>query len=830
LLVGKTSSSTGVAGARFSANGFSNITRDGGECINFNRLTSDGTIVDFRKDSTTVGSIGVDNSNNLYIQGDTTNSGIQCGTNAVLPHQSGADVDATIALGGTTRRFTSLHLSGGLINDNASGVLTFRTNSSERMRIDSSGNVGIGTTSPSSPLSFGKAVYGDSSSENFFRIKFSDVGGTANDVGIGQPDQYSLGFNINPNGFISFNRGTSGEAMRIGASGNLGIGTASPDNVLHVKHATTNVVAKFESGDNQVWINLNDDGGGTYGALLGHDSDAGHMFAIADSSVTKKFVIDGAGNVGINTTQPSNKFHVNSGNSNTVAVFESTDATSRIVLKDNSGEVHLNGIGDNLTFGTSSSGSERMRIDSSGNVGIGTSSPSAALNIVKSGLSTQFRISNTVSDATIKYGAIVGSHYTNAEEPITGMLMTSSSSSTGGSVSIGGGISAANAVNKIIFYTAANNTTLTGSERMRIDTSGNVGIGTTSPSANLHVLSSGNGEIEVERASGALINLQAQSARGVIGTDSNHELQFKTNSSSRMTINTSGNVGIGTSSPDTKLHVEGGSVLIDAYSVGENAGLFFREGFLTTDQPSITVFDMSNSGASPDGLSINAFDGIRFRNAGAEVARFSNEKLGIGTTSPSSLLHLESASSPALQLKDTTNNVTFKAYAQNSNTHLANTSNHDLIIDTNNTERIRILAGGNVGIGTTSPAQKLEVAGRVRATTDPTFEAYESSSKRGGIQWDATNDYTNLFSVGGPIRFDVGGERMRIDSSGNVGIGTTGPDAPLDINGNRLRIRTARTIANADDNGEVGEISWDANYLYVCVNTDTWKRAALSTW
>ena len=103
---------------------------------------------------------------------------------------------------------------------------------------------------------------------------------------------------------------------------------------------------------------------------------------------------------------------------------------------------------------------DRFVIDSSGNIGIGTSSPSASLNIVNAGLVNQFRVSNTVSDATTKYGAIVGSHYTNAEEPITGMLMTSSSSTTGGRVSIGGGISSANAVNEILFYTAANNTAI----------------------------------------------------------------------------------------------------------------------------------------------------------------------------------------------------------------------------------------------------------------------------------------------------------------------------------------------------------------------------------
>ena len=69
----------------------------------------------------------------------------------------------------------------------------------------------------------------------------------------------------------------------------------------------------------------------------------------------------------------------------------------------------------------------------------------------------------------------------------------------------------------------------------------------------------------------------------------------------------------------------------------------------------------------------------------------SSGNIGIGTTSPGNLLHLESASSPALQIKDTTNNVTFKAYSQDSNAHLGTTSNHDLFIDTNSTSRICLL-------------------------------------------------------------------------------------------------------------------------------------------
>tara|TARA_R110002012_G_scaffold67268_1_gene175377 strand:+ start:2552 stop:4288 length:1737 start_codon:yes stop_codon:yes gene_type:complete len=97
-------------------------------------------------------------------------------------------------------------------------------------------------------------------------------------------------------------------------------------------------------------------------------------------------------------------------------------------------------------------------------------------------------------------------------------------------------------------------------------------------------------------------------------------------------------IGIKTNSPDTDLHIEG-SVLIDAYEQGAGSGLYFRDGFLNTNQPSITVQD--HSGANPDGLAISAFDGISFRLDATEKARFdSSGNLGIGTTSPNAKLHV----------------------------------------------------------------------------------------------------------------------------------------------------------------------------------------------
>ena len=93
-------------------------------------------------------------------------------------------------------------------------------------------------------------------------------------------------------------------------------------------------------------------------------------------------------------------------------------------------------------------------------------------------------------------------------------------------------------------------------------------------------------------------------------------------------------VGIGTTSPTAKLDVRGGNVLIDAFGQGAGAGLFFRAGFLNTDQPSITVKD--HSGNAPDGLYIAAADGISFGTASAERMRLdASGNFLVGTTSTS---------------------------------------------------------------------------------------------------------------------------------------------------------------------------------------------------
>ncbi len=166
LLVGKTSSATNTVGIEIDgANGVGVFTRDGNAAIEVNRKTSDGTIINLRKDGSTVGSIGVaDSGDRIYLGGSGANRGIAIDSSAsvVIPStNTGGLADALIGLGTSTARFTELFLSSSLrltdssnthkysITSLSSDALQFydTTANAERMRIDSSGNVLVGTTS-----------------------------------------------------------------------------------------------------------------------------------------------------------------------------------------------------------------------------------------------------------------------------------------------------------------------------------------------------------------------------------------------------------------------------------------------------------------------------------------------------------------------------------------------------------------------------------------------------------------------------------------------------------------------------------------------------------
>tara|TARA_R110002096_G_scaffold95098_2_gene213447 strand:- start:523 stop:1356 length:834 start_codon:yes stop_codon:yes gene_type:complete len=127
---------------------------------------------------------------------------------------------------------------------------------------------------------------------------------------------------------------------------------------------------------------------------------------------------------------------------------------------------------------------------------------------------------------------------------------------------------------------------------------GNLDVtGTGDFGGKVKVTTAGNGEIDVARTGGALINLQAQSARGVIGTNSNHELQLKTNGGGRLKITTSGNVEvmsgnlvIGTSGKGIDFSATAGTGTSELFSDYEE-GTFTPTYTGSTSNPTIT-YDM----------------------------------------------------------------------------------------------------------------------------------------------------------------------------------------------------------------------------------------------
>jgi hypothetical protein len=275
-----------------------------------------------------------------------------------------------------------------------------------------------------------------------------------------------------------------------------------------------------------------------------------------------------------------------------------------------------------------------------------------------------------------------------------------------------------------------------------------------------------------------------------------------------------GNVGIGTTSPSTILDVSGtgaGAAGINL-SQGEASTisnrLFFSNG---TANQGISMYNLSGKLVFGTGATAGSSSGD------ARMYLTNTGNLGIGTASPSSLLHLEAAVSPTLQIKDTTNNVTFKAYAQDSNSHLANTSNHDLFIDTNNASRITVKADGKVGINTGGSTlhNSFTVQGNANISNGSgaflTFNNGDAS---------ITAHYNSSGTNGRDLSFktwksgDGNTEKMRIDKHGNVGIGTTSPSSRLHIKAGSSDYDGALLLEDNSD-GKASLLTQEAGKLFI---------------
>jgi hypothetical protein len=236
-----------------------------------------------------------------------------------------------------------------------------------------------------------------------------------------------------------------------------------------------------------------------------------------------------------------------------------------------------------------------------------------------------------------------------------------------------------------------------------------------------------------------------------------------------------GNVGIGTTSPATLLHLDEKGTSAsnsDTFRIDTTAGGGFAVGLQDQTQANPVWWLRTFGGES-----------IAIGQAYSEYVRFdgANERVGIGTTSPSQLLHINSAGNVAAALIQGASH-TAKISTDGAGTIFGATTNGYMLLTTNSAERMRIHSGGQVSIASTEATHGLNVG---QSGTDFRGRFQGNNPYRLGLQ----NGTNNLVWLGSPgadafrISNAAGSAVFDIDGSGNVGIGTTSPSNKLDVSG-----------------------------------------------
>ena len=632
--------------------------------------------------------------------------------------------------------------------------------------------------------------------------------------------------------------------------GNLFLTTSG--NYPYLKITTTSTAAAAMSyiqlnttAGNGYLIKNRDTGNSMLSKSLYLWNDSGPIQFITPSS-TLRMTIEQGGNVGIGTSAPGAKLHVNgvsyftggdvaigtttpSSNysrqlhvhaTGTGASLHLTDSTSGLANGDgfelisHAGNAYVwQRESNSLIFGTAAN--EKMRIISDGNVGIGTTAPTTLFqsDVNSASVGTDSITARNRGVTTIGHTVGYGYQFNSAVPAASRAIIENINSGLG----------------RLGFFVSTDATAGNLTEYLSIKSDGKVGIGTTSPEAKLHISQDNNSEysptgdpynnaiVQIRNTNttasipASLIHFRLDKNGGdgylgfitdgstgnvehfVLGTQTGNEM---------LRINKDGNVGIGTTAPATTLDVNGIITSRDLIKIGA-AGIHGQITFLSDR--------LILNGASGKALSLGtngAWDKLFMDTAG---------KVGIGTTGPSVALEIKTpASADAFKIIDRSSSdvIVYASFGSTSDEGL-----FDLL--KNNLTKVRLRAngvsyftGGGVAIGTTAlgGVSKLEVQRAARTTV---FNAGDgdtwhdlivrnptnSSNAASGITFLMNNTYhknagTGIAAIAGPtsdysasLAFitrphgAVAVERMRIQYDGNVGIGTTAPAYKLDVNG-----------------------------------------------
>jgi hypothetical protein len=555
----------------------------------------------------------------------------------------------------------------------------------------------------------------------------------------------------NPNGAFSLFTGTTGDVLTATTSGNIGIGTTSPSQKLDVAGTVKMTGFNLSTSPSAGYVLKSDaSGNGTWQPTTGGGKLYGTVNYLSkfiqSDSLGNSSVFENAGNVGIGTTSPAKRLELvgTSGQ----RIRDGVSGGNLDLWSDGTGQSHIqlgnlgkiegqnsrfeiNSIGNDLWFNTPASknisfninGVEKMQVNSSGNVGIGTTNPLSTLTVTSS-ITSPYAVLNVTNSNTA----------TNVQ--------TYAMKVTGGQVT---------------------NTGLNpGSYGIYVQ--GGSAVNSGASSYGLYVIPGS-------------------------GSGANYAAYFN------------GNVGIGTLTPSQKLDVAG-TVKMNGFNLNAAPSAGY---VLTSDSIGNGSWQPSSGGSGSINGTINYLSKFTGTNSvGNSVIVENNGKIGIGTTTPDEALTFGGpGSGHAIKLDGTifTGAVSSVGHERDFSVDPGGLTDAVHILGGvsigNNYDGLEVQDGliveGNIGIGTSTPTQKLDVAGTVKMTgfnlsTSPSAGYVLTSDSIGNGMWQPLGSNGN---ISGTINFipkffssDSISNSAIVETNGNVGIGTTNPDTfKLAVNG-----------------------------------------------
>lgn len=391
------------------------------------------------------------------------------------------------------------------------------------------GALGVGTTTPATPLHVYNAGAGNT------ELLLETSGSNDASLILKSPATKWAVISTPGSGNLRFrDEAAALDRLIIDPSGQVGIGTTTPGKILHVRHSGDNGITTERTTNaaysGHTWLT-----GGVETWFMGQGPGSSDFFFREDGTDDRMVIQDGTGYLGLGTTSPNSNLHILSGTgaSANITAGASNVASLNFGTTTNNymGSVRYDNSTNALEFWTNNT-ANRMLIDINGNVGIGTNTPSSRLHLHE-GSGTQVTL-----------------RLTHASTASLGLWLSSD-----------------NTQSYLINY---ENTPLkfatNGADRMTIAAAGNVGIGTTSPTFKLDILSTGGTRVRVQESGTSFAGVVSKNSNreffmGVQGSSDFASGEFhiydNTANARRMVIDANGNAGININDPSSKLDVGG---------------------------------------------------------------------------------------------------------------------------------------------------------------------------------------------------------------------------------------------------------------------------------